>query len=189
MTKDEAVEELLDSFPVLYYYIRLNPKLQSVTAVKDKGRFVKGQTIDLKARDFSALWLIGLLTKREQGGCMQSLLCDLVEWKHPSDRDKPRKRFGEDVLDGLEAAGFICGRDRKHPLSRKSVLVELTGEGASCLAQLRLIRRDNVARLLELLQLSGNEEFDAFAEGFNRIAETAWERIRQEARNDESNLN
>lgn len=187
MTIEEATEQLLDSFPLLYYYIRLNLKCETVPAVKDVSGIVKGTQIELKAIQFSALWLIDEITKKEAGGCMGNMLRDLVLWKHPLYKVDQKKTFNEDVLEKLEAAGFITKNER-HPDNKTTNLVKLTEEGSEYLEKLKNVRRKNIENLLKLLDLKSEAELSNFANHFEAVANKAWARIKQEAKKDEANL-
>lgn len=183
MKKEEAIEQLSDSFPLLYYYIRLNRRSETITVVKNVGSsFKEGESIELLPMHFSTLWLIDLLTQKENG-CIGTELSNLVLWKHPL---KERKRFGEKVLDPLEAAGFITRTERPEK-NRRSILIKLTEEGVKFLSILKQTRRENIEKLLALLNLKSEEECEKFAVAFNEIAERAWLTIKAETNSKEIN--
>jgi DNA-binding PadR family transcriptional regulator len=162
-------------------------KLETVKAVKDVGEFVKGADIELKSVQFSALWLIDEITKKETEGCMGNLLRDLVLWKHPLYKVDEKKTFNEDVLEKLEAAGFITKNER-HPDNKTTNLVKLTDEGSKYLEKLKNVRRENIENLLKLLDLKSEAELRNFANRFEDVANKAWARIKQEAKKDIANL-
>lgn len=118
---------------------------------------------------------------------MGNLLRDLVLWKHPLYKVDEKKTFNEDVLEKLEAAGFITKNER-HPDNKTTNLVKLTDEGSKYLEKLKNVRRENIENLLKLLDLKSEAELRNFANRFEDVANKAWARIKQEAKKDIANL-
>jgi len=177
LNKEEAIEQLSDSFPMLYYYIRINRRRETIKAVKNAGSSIKeGDNVELTPMHFTTLWLIKVLTEKEKE-CIGTELSNLVIWKHSLSE---KKRFGEKVLDPLESAGFITRTERPEK-NRRSNLIKLTLEGSNYLEELKKTRYENIKKLFDLLNLKSEEEYENFVTEFDKIAEQAWLATKEDA--------
>ncbi|MDQ3816165.1 MAG: hypothetical protein M3362_00565 [Acidobacteriota bacterium] len=175
MNQEDAIEQLLLSFPKVYYYsIRHLPR--EYVAATTVGTNKAGTMVEIGILHFSTLWLIEMLTNGDTTKyCVRTDIERIFLWKYPGKKNT----FDETVMNKLVATGLVEQKEREG--YRQGKEVRLTELATELLRDLREGRRNTLTAILSFLNIELGENYEEQIRRFNQYADSLWECILTEA--------
>lgn len=178
MTKNEAIQELLDVVPVLNFCSR--PHLPRVYKARRQvggddaqNTIKKGAPVELNIHHYVTIFLIDILG-RDGKPCRRTELRALFLWKWP----RQVSTFEGMVMKRLRAIEVIHQDSAEYPSNEK--LVTFTPTGKRILHKLQAEREQQIDSMLSGLKIKNRKHYDNIVQAAQQLANKLWMQARQD---------